>query len=397
MLLEQPDNFSFTAESSNPSVVLSSIGDEKKIEVPHAVDTTYLSHAYFRFIGKFPPQILAYLMNRHSLQGPLLDPMCGGGTSLVEALLRGIEATGLDVNPVSVLFSRVVSLPILPELAGTRVSAFLTTLRNSEMYEAPDSLFKLNVKRLKFCDQYFSDLTKSQVNKALEIAKQEENSAIREFLSAAILAVLRKVSRANIKKMNLEIDDEKSPPKALYPVLAKQLELMLLKNRQLYSATSDSRGITVSEGRADATGLPDGSFQTVVLHPPYLTNTAYSEFTQLQLAVLEIDHKDIWKRELRCRGSFLHEPNGLQKYLLNWNRILAESFRVLAHGGKMVVIVGDGQIDYTRIPVGAITEQFAGDIGFNVLEKMSHVLNNNTGRTQSRKMVGQHVLVFEKQ
>jgi heme oxygenase len=52
-------------------------------EVPHAADSRYLSHGYFRYIGKFPPQIAAAFIQEYGLRDlPVLDPMCGGGTSL---------------------------------------------------------------------------------------------------------------------------------------------------------------------------------------------------------------------------------------------------------------------------------------------------------------------------
>lgn len=47
----------------------------------------------------------------------VMDPFCGGGSTLVEAQRLGMETYGSDLNPVPVLISRVVS-GILPEVAG---------------------------------------------------------------------------------------------------------------------------------------------------------------------------------------------------------------------------------------------------------------------------------------
>lgn len=69
---------------------------------------------------------------------------------------------------------------------------------------------------------------------------------------------------------------------------------------------------------------------------------------------------------------------------------------MLRKGGHCAVVVGDGQIDYTRFPIGAITEELASDIGFNVVRKARHHLNHNTGKTQSRKMRDQHIVVLKK-
>jgi hypothetical protein len=195
--------------------------------------------------------------------------------------------------------------------------------------------------------------------------------------------------------MNLEIDDDKRVIVPFPEAIISQLQMLESANRE-YEKWVRPCDINIIDADAQETGLENESAAVVFLHPPYLTNTAFSEFTQLQLAILGIDHKNIWKRELRCRGSFLHESNGLRKYLVGWHKIIQEAIRILRPKGILVTVVGDGQIDYVRIPVGSITLEFAKDNGLELLEHSLHVLNNNTGRTQSRKMVGQHVAVFQK-
>jgi hypothetical protein len=210
-----------------------------------------------------------------------------------------------------------------------------------------------------------------------------------------LFAVARRISRANIKKMNLEIDDSKKTQETLLTAATKQIHTLLALNADYYRLASDST-IRIRDEDAADTKLPSACYDAVFLHPPYLTNTAFSEFTQLQLAIEDIDHKAVWKRELRCRGSFLHEPNGLRKYLVGWSRIMQEATRIVKRNGHVFTVVGDGQIDYVRIPVGAITEEFATDLGLELVESVSHVLKNHTGQTQSRKMKCQHISVFRK-
>jgi DNA modification methylase len=160
--------------------------------------------------------------------------------------------------------------------------------------------------------------------------------------------------------------------------------------------TLPKTSIHVESAIAASLPLADGKAGLIVVHPPYLTNTAFSEAVQLQLAWLGIKHTDIWKKELRCRGSYLREPDGLQKYLLDWNKVLSELYRALEPGGNCVVVVGDGQIDYVRIPIGSITKDFAADLGFSVETSIRHRINNNTGMTQNRKMRDQHIIVLRK-
>jgi hypothetical protein len=150
----------------------------------------------------------------------------------------------------------------------------------------------------------------------------------------------------------------------------------------------------VADAAATAVPLDTASVDFVLLHPPYLTNTAFSESMHLQLLLMGTDPKRVRKSELAYRGSYFHVPNGLHKYLLGWAKILAEAARLLNPGGHIGVVVGDGRIDRVRIPIGAITAEYATDLGLTIVERAMHLLNNQTGWTLSRRMTGQHLLVL---
>lgn len=387
--------------SSSDVVVRPSNGTGETWTVPHAADTTYATHGYFRYIGKFPPQIAAKLLDDYYPGcGPVLDPMVGGGTVPTECLLRGIRPVGWDVNPVSLLISRCVTRRVPDDSLrswGERVLAGVDALMvQSSLFAGVSQKNRPKPLKLEYCDEYFSAETKSQLAYVLtEIDRAREDSVeVAELLLLVVLASLRRISFANVKKMNLELDPSKKTVHQLNRELRQRFN-------EVYSANAS---LPRDFGRAGATIVDrdasepnwSGSYGMVVMHPPYLTNTAFSEATQLQLAVLGVSHKSIWRKELRCRGSFLHETNGLQKYLTGWGQMIQHAALALADGGRLAVVVGDGQINYVRIPVGAITREFGRDAGLRVVDKAFHVLNNHTGQTQNKKMKGQHVIVFER-
>lgn len=388
-------------ESLSPAVEpVDAVAGIPAFHIPTSADTSYLAHGFFRYIGKYPPQIVSDILNRFYDGGLIVDPMCGGGTTLIEARLRGLDAVGFDVNPVSRIVSSAVSHPVEAEPFAAVCDRVLAEF--SADARMPGPLFQSAAAKrpnrkdfaISFCAEYFDPRTLAEIGHYMEVVAAEE-PRFRDLLLMSLFAVLRRVSRANIKKMNLEIDDTKRNIVPFGEAIAGQLNMLRAAVAD-YASWAKPCSIKVLDGDALETGLEDGSAGIVFLHPPYLTNTAFCEFTQLQLAVLGIDHKSIWKRELRCRGSFLHESNGLKKYLINWHNIIKEAIRILRPGGVLVTVVGDGQMDYVRIPVGTITLDFARDNGAQLLEHTVHVLNNNTGRTQSRKMVGQHVAIFKK-
>lgn len=60
-----------------------------------------------RYRGNWSPHVPRNLILRYTKPGDLvLDPMSGGGTSLVEARLLGRSALGMDINPGAVTWSR---------------------------------------------------------------------------------------------------------------------------------------------------------------------------------------------------------------------------------------------------------------------------------------------------
>lgn len=57
----------------------------------------------------------------------VLDPFCGGGSTIIEALRLGLPAVGSDLNPVPVLITKVLT-ELVPDLAGHRPVSPASTL-----------------------------------------------------------------------------------------------------------------------------------------------------------------------------------------------------------------------------------------------------------------------------
>lgn len=397
------DPSSLPQASRVPGLVIANVDGRETWEVRTSADTRYLSHSYFRYIGKFPPQIARALILEYSSVGDVvLDPMCGGGTSLIESRLLGRSGIGFDVNPVAVLLSRVATSSIPSARLKVEVSGFLAELRSRVMAtpglvqatEGRAGHRRVPVLDLRGHDSYFDEATRRDLQHFFFVLNRIASEDTRDFVTLALLSIIRTVSHANVKKMNLEMDEEKRTRRKLLPALQEKLDQMQLVNRELESRFK-SAVPQIREGKADATGLPPASVDLCILHPPYLSNTAFSESTELQLAVLGISHTKIWSKELHYRGSFLREANGLN-YIAGWDRILREAYRVLKSNGHCAVVIGDGQFQYTRIPMGAISKELASDIGFSLRKEAVHRLNMYTGWSLSRKMRRQHVLVFQR-
>jgi len=72
-----------------------------------------LTHYLFRYPAKFHPPVARALIQQFSNPGDIvLDPFCGSGTLLVEAMPLGRNIIGLDIDPVAAFVSRVKTMRI---------------------------------------------------------------------------------------------------------------------------------------------------------------------------------------------------------------------------------------------------------------------------------------------
>lgn len=77
--------------------------------------TTAYTHGFHKYPGKFIPQIPRWAIMKFLGENAgknVLDPFCGSGTTLVESLLTGNAATGVDVDPLSVMITQVKTRPV---------------------------------------------------------------------------------------------------------------------------------------------------------------------------------------------------------------------------------------------------------------------------------------------
>src|ERR1700744_3470836 len=73
------------------------------LAVPADADARELTHGFHSYPARFHPLVCRRIFAETTRPGTvMLDPFVGSGTSLVEAMLRGAVARGVDANPLAV-------------------------------------------------------------------------------------------------------------------------------------------------------------------------------------------------------------------------------------------------------------------------------------------------------
>ena len=112
----------------------------------------YLTHSFHKYPGKFIPQIPDWAINKYTSKNNLsiLDPFCGSGTTLVESLLHNHNAIGIDIDPLSVLISKVKTTPLDIEK--------LTIIKNWVTDKIKDKNIKQRkIPKIKTLNHWFTD------------------------------------------------------------------------------------------------------------------------------------------------------------------------------------------------------------------------------------------------
>lgn len=74
---------------------------------------TGLTHGFYRYPARFSPQLASAVIEAFTEPGDLvLDPFCGGATTLVEAAAAGRQAIGADISPLAVFLARAKTVPL---------------------------------------------------------------------------------------------------------------------------------------------------------------------------------------------------------------------------------------------------------------------------------------------
>lgn len=303
-------------------------------------------HGLHPYPAKFVPHIPRALIEAFSTKGgTVLDPMCGSGTSLVEAALAGREAIGVDINPIAVLVSkskttalntdeRESASRLLGEVARTRSAIVAGHWSSQAFYENSAPTFRNREKW--FATQVIGELSylRTQI---LDLP----SPAIRQLASCAFSAVLVAVSNQESETRWCAKPKEVVPGMALARYGAKLQDS--LDRLTEYEARHPS---SVAVNQADARRLPiaDSSVDLVVTSPPYANAHDYYLYNKLRLFWLGHEVQPVQQAEIGSRNRHSDMREGIETYADAMAAVLAEVGRVLKPGRPAAIVVADAVI-----------------------------------------------------
>ncbi len=402
---------------------------------------SYLTHGIHKFPAKFFPELPRYLIRRYSERGGVvLDPMCGSGTAVLEALLNDRVAIGIDIDPLARLITKVKTTPIAAKsLRSARDLLLFEILRRVECGQKP------TLPVFNYRDNWFRDFVLSELATILECINEKdlwsvENSrsqasvrAIHDFLRVAFSSIIRSVSNADPHCTRTVI--RKRLAKTISPgdVICTFVEtlgqhvLSVAEFDRVYSTLS-VRHVELPKTDALHTGLEDGSIDLAITSPPYINAVDYPRTHQLELYWLGlltaplatmkrkyIGTETVYKSEYsELRSSDVHSLDPVLRTIFNrdprrsyityrffedMTAQLQETYRILRSGGRYCIAIGNNQIRGVEVPSHEIMSEIAvsSRVGFELERRFFSGLIRHFIRIPRReRMQGEWVLVLRK-
>jgi len=276
--------------------------------------------------------------------GPVLDPFCGGGTVLVEAMLAGRPALGLDVSAVACLVARArtrrtteadrTALRVAAREAAAAARA--AVFAGAPLPEVPPAVARA--------------YDAPTLVELAALAERCGDEGLRAVLSAIVVKVSRRASDTDAGWVDR--------PRALGTTAtffhakareyARRLEALeaLPAEARARVHREDARGVRLRE-----------RFGLVLTSPPYPGIYDYVPLQALRRFWLGLDDHRAEQEEMGSRRDFRRDPVAAAKaWREDTHRWIKAARRGLDVGGRLVVVVGDNRVGRRLDSRGAVVE-----------------------------------------
>jgi len=207
-------------------------------------DVNTHTHGFHKYPAKFIPQIPKWAIAKY-LDGEkeknIIDPFCGSGTTLVEGVLSGYNVIGVDVDPLSVMISKVKTTRV-DETELKKISSWLF----EEIINRKKGTFKPDCKTIEhwFTKDAIKKLSKIRTSINLIPEKFGDSKKIKDIQDLLLIcfsSIIRRASNADNESQKTYVSHTKiKEPEEVNSLFISQLELFVDRAIK-FSETTNSR------------------------------------------------------------------------------------------------------------------------------------------------------------
>jgi len=348
------------------------------------IDTQYSTHRLHTYLAAMIPALAGKLIDSYVPPGgTVLDPFCGGGAVLVEAILSGRQALGHDINDLAILVSKAKTTYLSYEQIANAGNDILTKARSY-----PGQTISFNPsERVDYWFKPYMFKPLSALKTAIDTVSDPE---IKNLMQVVFSATVRNVSLTYRNEIRLRRMTEKEQARfnpdvfikfeeKLYEALSRVPELP--KDSKAKIGKLDIRKLQLAEHKEIA--------DAIVCSPPYgdeRNGVPYTQFAKNMLFWLGYsadqirESKDMslgWGNQprvipnsrtlLEAIGKIEAYPDSVEE-AINFYADYFESLKGMANAVKdrIVIVIGQRVLRDTIFDNGKITVDLMAEIGLPV-------------------------------
>ena len=249
--------------------------------------TRYSVHGLHEYKGKFNPQVAKAILNIFGVRrgDHVLDPFCGSGTTLVEAVQLGASATGFDINPLAVFLANA-KLQALTTPVGELEEALTALRRHFARRKKWTAMLAYDERRL-YLGEWFEEANLQ----AIEIVRAETErwcGPHAPIFLALASDLLRDYSLQDPRDLRIRRRSDPTPATPFVEEFCAKAETFLqkLSSSQLVLGTDLPRGAAVRMDVTQAGQAATVLFDAAITSPPYAMALPYIDTQRLSLVWL---------------------------------------------------------------------------------------------------------------
>ena len=304
-----------------------------------------------KFIAELPRALLDVLPVAPGTA--VLDPFCGGGTTLAECQRRGLPSVGIDLNPIACLMARVKTSPLPPGLKDITATVIARAQRE---------LGAATIPPIPNIDHWF-DRPIQRALVALTDAVVNAPTAHRDALQLAVSSIVVRVSRqeSDTRYAAVTKDVGANDVFSLFRRAAFRLDDVLAgRDYHLVPAqVFDADTLTFDPSR-----IGDTRIGMVITSPPYPNAYEYWLYHKYRMYWLGFDPIAVKSKEIGARAHFFKRNHHTAD---DFARQMQQTFdmirQVLVLGGYACFVIGRSRIHGRIVDNARLVEEAA--VGFD--------------------------------
>ncbi|MDP3770018.1 MAG: DNA methyltransferase [bacterium] len=339
----------------------------------------------------------------------VLDPFCGGGTTLLACKELGINSMGLDILPFSVFLSNVKARTYDPKELRRQLKLF-----NTENGAVPKNA---SLPDIAIVNKAFSEDVKKNLLSLKYKIKAIQNPEVRDFYMLGLLSILESVSNTSKSGGFLRITKKRVSGKDVHPKYLSRIETMINDVEKFNDGLKFPRvkaSAEVSDSRRFSTAR---KFDAIITSPPYPNRHDYTRIYGLEMIFDFIQDNDELKQiryntlrsHVEARKQFdapsYKQPAIIKKIIdrvekagLNNSKVpemisgyfedmflsLCQMQKHLKRGGKLALVVSNVRFGGVNIPVDRLLAQIGEQVGLHTEDILMARYRGNSAQQMGR-------------